>query len=68
MDKKSLFNKVYEAVMDSYIGNDEIVSIHIKYVGDGICEVELLVNTGEIVVLGYYWVANNGVVLSRNKL
>lgn len=68
MNRKSLFNKVYEAVMNSYTGSDEIVSIYIKYIGDGICEAELLVSTGEIVVLGYYWVANNGVVLSRDKL
>lgn len=68
MNRKSLFNQVYEAVMNSYTGNDEIVSIYIKYVGDDICEVELLVNTGEIVVLGYYWISNNGVVLSRSKL
>jgi hypothetical protein len=68
MNRKSLFNKVYEAVMSSYAGNDKVVALNIKYVGDGICEVELLVDTGEIVVLGYYWLSNNGVVLSRSKL
>jgi hypothetical protein len=68
MNRKSLFNVIYEAVMNDYTGSDEIVSVYIKYVGDEVYEAELLVNTGEIVVLGYYWIANNGVVLSRSKL
>lgn len=68
MNRKSLFNKIYEAVMNSYTEIDETVSVCIKYVDDGVFEAEVVVDTGEIVVLGYYWIANNGVVLSRSKL